>query len=229
MKNHWSWSHSLKNYLLMFDLTTEEFDRPILDVAAGPSSFNSEMHYQGYQVTSCDPLYAKPANEIETITTAMIDELGEKVSQQSSQFNWGNEFSNLAELLRQQRDMAAIFCRDFPEGLAQKRYCAESLPRLSFEDFQFSLALCANFIFDGSLSDDIQFQLDSIHEMCRVAQEVRIYPLLDQHGRISPQLGLIMSELQLADYGVEIRQVSYQFFKHGNAMLRVFSRRCELT
>lgn len=228
MQNHWSWSHSLKCYLLMFDLTTEEFCRPILDVAAGPSSFNSEMTHQGYTVVSCDPLYATPVNEIEAVSGKMIDDLAQQISTQPTQFNWGNEFPNPGELLRQQRDMAAIFCRDFAEGLAQKRYRADALPHLNFDDFHFSLALCANFIFDGSLSDDIKFQIGAIQEMCRVAQEVRIYPLLDQYGQISPHLGQIMAELQMADYGVEIRQVSYQFFKNGNAMLRVFSRRCKL-
>ncbi|MFN7098620.1 MAG: SAM-dependent methyltransferase, partial [Gammaproteobacteria bacterium] len=71
----WSWSHSLKNYVLMFDLTTAEFCQPILDMAAGPSSFNCEMKRQGYKVVSADPLYATAPEMIEIVTTNLVNSL----------------------------------------------------------------------------------------------------------------------------------------------------------
>jgi hypothetical protein len=228
LQTGWSWSHSLKNYVLMFDLTSEEFCHPILDVAAGPSSFNVEMKRQGYKVVSSDPLYATSPDMIDIVTNNLINNLSEQIKSNPDRFHWGEEFSNPSELERQQRAMAEIFCHDYERGLKEKRYTADALPNLHFDDFQFSLALCANFIFDGPYANDLIFQMDSIHEMCRVAKEVRIYPLLDRSGQISPHLGPIIAELQMKDYGVEVREVPYQFVRHGNAMLRVFARNCPI-
>lgn len=228
VNNRSCWSHSLKNYVLMFDLLSEELALPIVDIAAGLSSFNSEMTYQGYKVVSCDPLYATPPEKIEKVTDEIISALTQRVETHPERFHWGDEFSNFSTLLRQQRDIATVFCLDFEKGLKEQRYRTDALPHLSFDDFQFSLALCANFIFDGMGADDPDFQIKAIKELCRVGGEARIYPLLNKSGEISPHLGTVIAALQQAEYGVEIRKVPYEFFKHGDAMLRVFSRSCRL-
>lgn len=225
---HWSWSHSLKNYVLMFDLNTSEFCQPILDMAAGASTFNIEMTNQGYKVISCDPIYKTPPENITETVNHLIDHLASKIEQTQDRYQWGLQYRNPAELERQQRDMAEIFIRDYAKGLKEKRYVSDSLPTLSFEDYQFHYALCANFIFDGHYANDVNFQLQSLREMARVAREVRIFPLLDPAGNISANLGPILAQLQLEGYGVEIRQVPYQLLKKGNAMLRVFAKNCPI-
>lgn len=224
----WSWAHSLKNYVLMFDLTSEEFCHPILDVAAGPSSFNVEMKRHGYKVVSCDPMYTTAPDMIDIVSNDLIKNLSEQVKANPDRFHWGDEFSNPSELERQQRAMAEIFSHDYARGLKEKRYMPDALPNLHFGDFQFSLALCANFLFDGQYAGDLNFKIESIHEMCRVAKEARIYPLTDQNGQVSSHLGPIIAELQMKDFGVEVREVPYQFIRHGNAMLRVFARNCPI-
>lgn len=221
-----SWAHSLKSYILMFDLAGVDLERPIIDVAAGASSFNFEMKRQGYNVISCDPLYSLSTEEITVVVHRHVKHLIERVKQSPASFHWGQEYSNLSELERQQTAMAEIFLNDYPQGIEENRYIAGSLPSLNFMDYQFSLALCANFLMEGAYANDLEFQLHAIREMCRIAQEVRIYPLLNQQGEISPHLGPIIAALQAEDYGVEVREVPYQFIKQGNAMLRVFLRNC---
>jgi hypothetical protein len=225
---HWSWSHSLKNYVLMFDLNASDFCQPLLDVAAGASTFNVEMTNQGYKVVSCDPIYKTSPENITQVINQLVEHLATKIEKTTDHYQWGLEYRNSADLIRQQHAMAEIFIRDYAKGLKEQRYISDSLPNLSFENFQFAYALCANFIFDGHYADDLKFQIAAIHDMARVAREVRIFPLLDPTGNISANLGPILAQLQVEGYGVEIRQVPYQLLKKGNAMLRVFAKNCPI-
>lgn len=65
----------------------------------------------------------------------------------------------------------------------------------------------------------------SVREMCRVAGEVRIFPLLALGGRPSPWADPCVSELRDSGYQVSIEQMSYEFQRGGNQMMRV--RRAE--
>jgi hypothetical protein len=94
--------------------------------------------------------------------------------------------------------MAAMqqFLEDFPQGIQQGRYIISELPVLPFDTEQFDLALCSHFLFTYSdlLSQD--FHLASIRELCRVAQEVRIFPLLNNFSRE------VSSALTICDEGL---------------------------
>jgi hypothetical protein len=69
-----------------------------------------------------------------------------------------------------------------------------------------------------------EFHLASIQELCRIAGEVRIFPLLNQFSReVSPLVPLVMKELAAQGYNLEIKQVPYEFQKGGNQMLRVWN------
>jgi len=57
--------------------------------------------------------------------------------------------------------------------------------------------------------------------MCRVANEVRIFPLLDLGGVPSPYVDEITAELQCSGYEVEIQKVQYEFQRGGNQMMRI--------
>ena len=66
-----------------------------------------------------------------------------------------------------------------------------------------------------------EFHLEAIAEMCRVAKEARIFPLLNISGEPSPLLHPVLSQLQQQGYVVEIKQVPYEFQRGGNLLLRV--------
>jgi hypothetical protein len=61
----------------------------------------------------------------------------------------------------------------------------------------------------------------SLFELCRVAEEVRIFPLLELGSRKSRYSELVLNILEQQGYSVEILPVEYEFQKGGNEMLRV--------
>jgi len=218
------WGHSLADYRLMFHLTDQDVTRSIVDVASGFASFNAEMHAQDKRVISCDKVYdlseQQLAKRIDKTLQTMLGYVGDDIDR----FVWVRNKS-LADFEKKRRSHAAQFLQDFAQGKQQGRYCHQQLPKLSFQQFQFELALCSHFLFaDSSLSTE--FHVAAICEMCRVAHEARIFPILDSSGEIASEVGPIMLLLQQKNYGVEVREVDYQFQKGGNAMLRVWATEC---
>ena len=214
------WGRSMQEYIKMFGLTPNDLHLNILDCAGGPASFNSEMTYKGYTVISCDPIYQFSAVEIaqriqETYQT-VID--GVKATQEY--FVWQDIQSS--DHLGQVR-MAAMqqFLEDLPLGIQQGRYITCELPVLPFNDAQFELALCSHFLFTYSDLLSRDFHLASIQEMCRVATEVRIFPLLNNFSREVSSLLLPVMEELAHGYDLEIKQVQYEFQKGGNQLLQV--------
>ena len=57
---------------------------------------------------------------------------------------------------------------------------------------------------------------------------MRIFPLLDNQGKMSDELGPLMLSFQKKNYGVEVREVAYQTLKGGNAMLRIWEQECHI-
>lgn len=214
------WGRSLDEYIKMFDLQPDDLKLTILDCAGGPASFNAEMTRQAYNVISCDPVYqfsaAEIAERIEDTYPIVLD----GVRAASDSYVWENIRS--PEELGDVR-MAAMktFLEDFPAGFQKKRYLAHGLPVLPFNNNEFDLALCSHFLFSYSEQLSEEFHVASILEMSRVAKEVRIFPLLDISGEVSPFLEPIMNKLANNRFTVEIRRVPYQFQKGGNQMLRV--------
>ncbi|MCG6136032.1 MAG: SAM-dependent methyltransferase [Nostoc sp. LLA-1] len=212
------WGRSMQEYIQMFDLTPEELNLNILDCAGGPASFNVEMTLQGYQVISCDPVYQFTADEIYQRIQDTYETVIQGVTANQECYVWQNIPS--PEMMGEIR-MAAMnkFLQDFPLGINQERYVKDELPVLSFESNQFDLALCSHLLFTYSEQLSVDFHLASIVEMCRVAKEVRIFPLLKLSGELSPWLQPVMNELQQRGYSVKIQQVPYEFQKHGHQML----------
>ncbi|HEY9669590.1 MAG TPA: SAM-dependent methyltransferase [Coleofasciculaceae cyanobacterium] len=216
------WGRSLAEYIQMFNLTPNDLKLKILDCAGGPASFNTQMTQQGYQVTSCDPVYQFSADEIAQRIQDTYQTVIEGVKATREDFVWKDIQSpeHLGEIR-----MTAMqqFLEDFSLGTEQKRYITAELPILPFDDNSFELALCSHFLFTYSdlLSQD--FHLASIQELCRVATEVRIFPLLNNFSReVSPLLPLVMQELAAQGYNLEIKQVAYEFQRGGNQLLRVW-------
>lgn len=223
LENVVPWGRNLKEYLKMFNLTSEELQLKILDCAGGPASFNVEMTKQGYNVISSDPIYQFSVAEI----TQRIQETSQKIVEGTQAtrdaFVWQDIQS--PEHLKEVR-MAAMqqFLADLPLGIEQGRYITSELPTLPFNNHQFDIALCSHFLFLYSDLLPAEFHLASIQELCRVATEVRIFPLLKLFSTEGSQiLQLVMKNLSEQGYNLEITQVAYEFQKGGNQMLRVWN------
>ena len=216
------WGRSMQEYIRMFDLTPDDLDLRILDCGGGPASFNAEMSRQGYNVVACDPVYQFSAEAIaqriqETYQTVINGVLANR-----DKYVW-QEIQSPDQMGQLRMAAMRIFLEDLPQGIEQGRYVTAELPVLPFNTSQFELAVCSHLLFTYSdlLSED--FHLASILEMCRVAGEVRIFPLSNISGEASLLLDPVMSELAGRGYRVEIKRVPYEFQKGANQMLRVLA------
>lgn len=98
---------------------------------------------------------------------------------------------------------------------------------MPFEDFSFDIAICPYYLFTQTRAD-LDFHLNLIRQLARVAKEVRIFPLIDQQGVLSPLLGPVLLGLQQENYGVEVRDVTSPLLQKENAMLRVWAQLCHV-
>ena len=114
------------------------------------------------------------------------------------------------------------FLAGFEQGKQEGRYRSEELPSLPFKDNEFDIGLCSHFLFLYTEHLSLDFHHTSVAEMCRVAREVRIFPLLDLRGVKSQYLNPIFSEFMKAGYTIEITQVDYEFQRGGNQMMRIW-------
>lgn len=223
LENVVPWGRSLNEYIRMFDLSLADKQLTILDCGGGPSSFNAEMTQAGYKVISCDPIYQYTQSEIAERIQETYPVVLSAVLASQDKFVW--EAIASPEALGQVR-MASMnrFLEDFPKGVEEGRYIVDELPKLSFKSGQFDLVLCSHLLFTYSKQLSFQFHLASILELCRVAKEVRIFPLLVHFsGEPSNHLQPVVDELTLQGYSVEICQVPYEFQRHGNQLLRVLA------
>jgi len=65
------------------------------------------------------------------------------------------------------------------------------------------------------------FHMRSIRELCRVAAEVRIFPLLEMGSVNSRHLDAVLASLRDGGYYCSVETVPYEFQRGGNIMLRV--------
>lgn len=209
------WGRSFDEYVRMFALSESDLSRAILDVAAGPSSFNAEMKSRGHRVVSVDPIYELSADQIGGRVEAVRHDMIEQVRQQPEQFVWG--YVRSPEHLEELRLAAAKkFVADFGNEDARKRYRVGGLPKLDFQDGEFELALCSHFLFLYSDRLDEEFHVQGVREMLRVANEVRIFPLTDLSGKVSKHLEAVNCE-----FDCEVITVGYEFLRGANQMVKV--------
>ena len=215
------WGRCLDEYIGMFSLTSSDLKLAILDCAGGPASFNAEMTRQGKKVISCDPVYQFTAVEIGDRIQETYQTVIDGVKANVDGYLWNN-FESPYQLGSVRMKAMQEFLEDFPSGLQQGRYMNAELPVLPFENGQFDLALCSHFLFAYSHLLSEEFHLGAITETCRVAKEVRVFPLLQSFsGEESEHLNPIVTELRNRSFRVEIQNVDYEFQIGGNQMLRV--------
>ncbi|MGA9381832.1 MAG: SAM-dependent methyltransferase [Phormidium sp.] len=214
------WGRSFAEYVKMFNLTADDLNSNILDCASGPASFNVEMTDQVYNVISCDPVYYFTADEIRQRIEDTYSAVVNGVKANLDCYVW-QEITSPEHLGKVRMAAMEKFLADFDSGLKEGRYLPHGLPVLPFNNYQFDLALCSHFLFTYSEQLLEEFHLAAIREMCRVAKEVRIFPLLNISGEESPILQPVMNKLAMQGYSLEVKQVLYEFQKGGNQILKV--------
>jgi hypothetical protein len=222
------WGRSFEEYRRMFGLSGDDLSGRILGCGDGPASFNAEATAAGHSVVSCDPIYAFAAGAIRRRVEETYETILAQVKLHPERFVW--EFFRDPDDLGRRR-LAAMnrFLDDFERGRQEGRYITASLPDLLLADGEFRLALVSHLLFLYSEHLDVGFHIDSVRELLRVADEVRIFPLLTLDRRWSPHVEPVRSALEAEGFMVEVVAVPYEFQRAedraGGRMLR--ARRAE--
>jgi hypothetical protein len=214
------WGRSYDEYVRMFALQEPDLRLRILGCADGPASFNAEATRRGVRVVSCDPLYAFAAAAVRERIDATSPEILEQTRKNAATFVW-NTIASVDELGIVRKAAMSKFLDDYERGLDERRYVAAALPDLPFQDRAFDLALCSHFLFLYSERLGSDFHVDAARELCRVADEVRIFPLLSLDGERSPFVDTVSAALAGARIEVSVEAVPYEFQRGGNQMMRI--------
>jgi hypothetical protein len=215
------WGRSFDEYVRMFSLTDDDLKKRTLGCGDGPASFNATMHPMGNRVVSVDPLYQCSAEQIRGRVQEVYPTILEQLVANQSAYVW-TTISSTEDLGRIRSEAMETFLADFETGRVEGRYLPHELPELPFGDGQFDLALCSHLLFTYSGQLSAEFHCQAILEMCRVAAEVRVFPLLDHGGQRSPHLDLVCRFLKEHGHHVEIEPVNYEFQRGSSEMLRVW-------
>jgi hypothetical protein len=214
------WGRSFDEYRRMFALTDADLRLSIVGCGDGPAGFNAEATRRGARVTSFDPIYRWETAEIRGRVAATYDQVLAQTRQNAGEFVW-DSIQSVEELGRVRMAAMQEFLDDYDSGRAEGRYVDAELPELPCADRSVDLALSSHFLFLYASQLDPAFHRSAIREMCRVAAEVRIFPLLALGGRPSPHVDPTVDDLRHVGYDVSIEIVPYEFQKGGNQMMRV--------
>ncbi len=213
------WGRSLNEYREMFSLSERDLEKKILGCGDGPACFNAELSKNGGNVISVDPIYEFNVAEIQSRVDEVYPQIMDQVSKNKDDYVWNNIIS-VDELGKVRMNAMNTFLNDYEEGSKSGRYIAASLPTLPFEDNAFDLALCSHYLFLYSEHVSQEQHLLSIKELCRVAREVRIYPLLSiGNNNTSPHLEPVIAALTDIGVSISLIPVEYEFQKGATEML----------
>lgn len=216
-------SYDLDDYCYMFALSQNELQMKILNYQAGVDSFGEQMANRQLAVKNIDPLYQWPLTQIKTLQATAQQALRENLKQHPTYYYQPEYIEKLLP-----RQNAGVFFKDFSAGLTGGRYVAAQLPNLPFANETFDLALVKFFLFTDTHSLSLAFHLQAIQELLRVANEVRIYPLVTRQGEISPWVGEVIAQLQKLNCDSEIMVSKLQLQNQGNTLLRVWNSSCSV-
>lgn len=209
------WGRSLSEYSKMFSLSNDDLRKKILGCGDGPACFNAELSRAGGNVISVDPVYQFSARQIRSRIDEVYPQVMEQVSKNQGDFVW-KDIPDPEALGKIRMDAMRTFLSDYEssENASENtgRYLKASLPALPFDDAMFDLALCSHYLFLYSEHVDKEQHILSMKELCRVANEVRVYPLLTMgDNRRSPHLEPVIKALEDDGVIVSLLSVEYEF------------------
>ena len=213
------WGRSLSEYIAMFSLTNSDLKKKILGCGDGPACFNAESTLAGCNIVSVDPIYQFSKDEIRKRIDEVYPVIMKEMEKNKDDFVW-NDISSVEELGSIRMNAMNNFLADYDNGKKSGRYIDASLPVLPFDDGEFDLALCSHYLFLYSEHVTQEQHILSVRELCRVAKEVRIYPLHSiRNNKKSPHLDAVMSCLKSEGIKTTLTSVGYEFQSGANEMI----------
>ncbi|WP_341325179.1 class I SAM-dependent methyltransferase [Methylotuvimicrobium sp. KM2] len=203
----------------MFSLSSDDLRKKILGCGDGPACFNAELSTNGGNVISIDPIYQFSAVQIQSRIEEVYPRIMDQVSRNKEDYVWAN-IRDVKELGEVRMEAMKTFLSDYENAQETGRYLNASLPTLPFENAEFDLALCSHYLFLYSDHVNQEQHVASMKELCLVAKEVRVYPLLSiSNNKMSPHLAPVMEALEEGGVNVSLVSVKYEFQKGATEML----------
>lgn len=219
------WGHHVDEYRDMFGLEESDLQGRLLEYGCGTSAVNAELLGLGRGVVSCDPMFSLDGEALYSQVFAAFEETVARLEKEPERFKL-SRYKNVNALVDYRKQGVETFFGDYASGKREGRYVALANHSLPFEGFSFDLALSSYFLLADLDEHDIDSNIAGIMELARVAKEVRIFPLMDRTGKVSPFLGPVLLGLQQHNFGMEVREVKYHLLPMENAMLRVWAQQC---
>jgi hypothetical protein len=212
-------ARSFEEYRAMFALTDDDLSGRILDCPGGGSSFTAAVRARGGTALAVDPVYATPPRELAARLSGELDRGSAWAAANAERYVW-DFYGSPAEHARVRAGSAQAFVRDLlgsPGG-----YAAAALPHLPFRDGAFDLVLSSHLLFTYADRLSPAFHVAAVRELARVGREVRVYPLVDQAGRVLPDLVReVLDGRAAAGLHGELVDVGYEFQRGARSMLRI--------
>ena len=215
------WGRTYEEYIAMFCLDEQDLQKEILGCGDGPASFNAEFSKHGGKIVSIDPIYQFAQDEIAQRTEEARHLIMAQIRANADEQVWGQGIDSPDHLEQIRVTARSVFLADYLQGKKAGRYIPAALPKLDFSDRKFGLALCSHFLLHYAEQLDLDFHLTSLRELCRVADEVRVFPILELGAKRSRHVDPVVARLSAEGYEVSIQRVGYEFIKGGNEMLIV--------
>ncbi len=169
-------------------------------------------------MTSIDPIYQFSAwKDIQLRIRETYAEIIDQTRKNLNEFKW-DKVQTLEELGRIRMEAMSKFLVDYQDD--RSRYLPIELPNLPFGNEEFQLALCSHFLFLYSKQNSLYFHIQSLVELCRVATEVRVFPLLELGAIKSRHLDQTIRKLEQSGFKIEITRWIMSFRK---AEMRCFA------
>jgi hypothetical protein len=206
-------------YQHMFDLDPGDWaGKRVLDCPAGSCSFVGAASEHGIEGVGVDEMYDCALGTLartcrDDIATAM-----DALDGVENLYVW-EFYDDVPELVSYRERAASHFLYDYAHH--GERYVPATLPELPFADDSFDLVLSAHFLFlyDDRLSRE--FHLDTIRELLRVGDQLRIFPLHGFDAERSELVAPVVQTLEADGYSTDIRTVPFEFQRGADSMLVV--------
>lgn len=214
------WGRTLEEYTNMFGLNSIPCSIKILSIADGPSTFNLQQRQRGINITSVDPIYNLSVTELEEAFKKSYSLNKELFIENKANFNFKNELE-MEQILARRQNTFKAFIADYEKY--RSNYLFGKLPNLDLISNSFDMCLCSNlfFIFDHVFN--LEFHINSIKEMLRLSNEIRVFPLYNINGQESDYLNSVTEFLTENNYSWTIEINDYHIYKDGNRFLKVIT------
>ena len=206
-------------YAAFFDLGPDAIaGQRVLDCPAGPGSFVAGACARGASALGVDPAFAASPDTLVARQQAAVADVADQLPEKTNLFTW-ECYEDVDDRLSFLRRAGRTFAADLRANPG--RYVAGRLPDLPFADDSFDLACSANLLFLYGDRLDREFHEAALAELARVAEEVRVFPLVGLDTEPSPHLDEVVDAMRARGYAVEQLGVPYEFQQGADEMLVV--------